>query len=92
LRLSVAGRVLPPSETAADFRDAEGGIISLATFPRPARVPCVLRHPISGGCPPLIIATVLMVDETNKRAGTATMDAAKPWVDMRCSSQPGTGF
>jgi hypothetical protein len=82
LRLSVAGRVLPPSETAADFRDAEGGIIFLATFPRPAAGPLRIEAPYLRRLPTYHHATVLMVDETNKRAGTATMDAAKPWVDM----------
>jgi hypothetical protein len=82
LRLSVAGRDLPPSETAADFRDAEGGIVFLATFPRPAVGPLRFDAPHLKRLPTHYRATLVMFDETNKRAGTATMDAAKPWVDM----------
>jgi len=82
LRLSVAGRSLPPSETAADFREAEGGITFLATFPRPAAGPLRFDAPHLKQLPTYYRATLVMFDETHKRAGTATMDAAKPWVDM----------
>jgi hypothetical protein len=82
LRLSVAGRLLAPSETAADFRDAEGGIIFLAVFPRPAAGPLRIEAPYLRRLPTHHHATVLMFDETNKRMGTATLDAAKPWVEM----------
>ncbi|MGB8297073.1 MAG: hypothetical protein WCG85_16715 [Polyangia bacterium] len=95
LRLSAAGRLLAARETAADLRDAEGGIIFLAIFPRPAAGPLRIEAPYLRRLPTNHHATVLMFDESNKRMGVATLDAAKTWVEMplpALSPAPVSGF
>jgi hypothetical protein len=88
-RISTAdGQVLVPTETAADYRESEGGIVFRSIFVRPAAGPLRFDAPFLARLNHYHKATVVMWDEKNKRVGWTALDAKTPWGELLLPASP----
>jgi len=76
--VSAGNQVLTPTESLADLREGEGGIIFHLVFLRPSIGPLTISAPYLSRLLPYHRATVALWDEHNTRLGWSTLNAVSP--------------